>query len=76
MTQLPAGLLTIEQAAKWTGLTVSTMRRYRMNDFGPAGFKYAGRVVYRVADLEKWISDQREATIRGGRVTARCAAAS
>lgn len=69
MTDLPGNLLTIDQAAKWSGLTVPTLRRYRLHGIGPVSFKYAGRVVYDVADLERWLEDQRTATRRGGRVT-------
>lgn len=68
MTQPPSRLLTIEQAAAWTGLTVQTLYRYRQRDTGPASFTYAGRVVYDVGDLERWIEDQRTATRRGGRL--------
>ncbi|AWG51489.1 DNA-binding protein [Mycobacteroides abscessus] len=69
MTQPPNRLLTIEQAAEWTGLTVKTLYRYRQQDTGPESFMYAGRVVYELPALERWIEDQRAATKRGGRVT-------
>lgn len=67
MTQ-PPGLLTIEQAAEWTGLTVKTLYRYRQQDTGPESFSYAGRVVYDPAALAQWVEDQRAATRRGGRL--------
>lgn len=70
MTQPPSRLLTVEQAAEWTGLTVKTLYRYRQENTGPESFIYAGRVVYEPSSLERWIDDQRTATRRGGRITA------
>lgn len=68
MTTPPGNLLTIDQAAQWTGLTVKTLYRWRQQNTGPESFMYAGRVVYDPAALERWIDDQRAATRRGGRV--------
>lgn len=68
VTQPPNRLLTIEQAAKWTGLTVKTLYRYRQQNIGPESFMYAGRVVYDPLALERWLEDQRAATRRGGRL--------
>ena len=69
-------LLTLRPASEYTGLTVATLRRYRMDNVGPASFILNGKVVYRRADLDKWLADQRAATLRGGRATTHCAAAS
>lgn len=70
MTRPPDRLLTIEQAAEWTGLTVKTLYRYRQQNIGPESFTYAGRVVYEESALERWLAEQKAATLRGGRLAA------
>lgn len=65
----PENLLTIKQAADWTGLSVRTLYEYRRRDIGPESFTCAGRVVYELPALKRWVKDQRAATRRGGRLT-------
>ncbi|WP_394329104.1 helix-turn-helix transcriptional regulator [Mycobacteroides abscessus] len=59
-------IVGVELAAKMTGLPPATLRYYRHMGTGPASFKIGRRVVYRVAELERWLSEQEKATTRGG----------
>jgi transposase-like protein len=43
----PKGYVWLEDAAKRLGVEKSTLYKWRYQRRGPAGFKYAGRIVYR-----------------------------
>jgi hypothetical protein len=47
------------QAAAFLGLAPQTMRNLRCRCAGPPYFKLGRRIVYRVADLEKYLADRR-----------------
>ena len=51
------------EAAKLIGLSVKTLRRWRLEHVGPPYLKYGegkrGRVVYSEADLSKWLEAHR-----------------
>jgi predicted DNA-binding transcriptional regulator AlpA len=44
-------------AARFLGLGVQTLRNYRSHRKGPKYIKIGGRIVYRVADLEKFLDE-------------------
>jgi excisionase family DNA binding protein len=46
------------EAALLLGVSVSTMRRWRLLGTGPRAVKLGGNVRYRRADLEQWINAQ------------------
>lgn len=47
--------LTACEAAKMLGLATSTLAKLRLNGNGPTYCKLGRRVVYRRADLERWL---------------------
>jgi len=58
--------LTIDEAANYLGLPVSTLRHYRTRGEGPRSFKLGYRLQYERADLDAWITERKAATGRGG----------
>jgi hypothetical protein len=48
-----AGVVTTKVAAKFVGLSESTLAKLRLNGNGPAYCKLGRRVVYRPIDLEQ-----------------------
>ena len=63
-------ILDSKQVSAMTGLPVGTLRYWRHANLGPASFSLGRRVVYRRAEVERWIAEQEAATIRGGVATA------
>lgn len=53
---LPDGRMTVEDAANYLGLSISTLARYRRVGGGPP-YIYRGRVFYYKADLDQWLQD-------------------
>ena len=53
---LLADLLTTDEAADLLELTAGTMKNYRVDNTGPPYVKIGGKVRYRRADLEAWIT--------------------
>lgn len=51
--------LGVEDAAKYTGLSVSTLNKLRVFGGGPVFLKLGRRVAYDVADLERWLETKR-----------------
>lgn len=43
-----------------------TLRWWRHIGAGPASFRLGRRVVYRKTDVDRWIQEQYETTVRGG----------
>lgn len=54
-------LLTITEAAELLRAPVATLRYWRHLGTGPTGFRLGRRVLYRRADLERWVSDRQAA---------------
>lgn len=52
-------LLTVEQAARVVGVSVSTLNKLRTNGGGPAFLKATRHVRYRLADLQEWLAAAR-----------------
>lgn len=59
-------MTTKQVCATWPFLNQNTMRYLRHKGEGPASFLVSGRVVYRKSEVERWLSEQEEATTRGG----------
>ncbi len=53
---LTTTVLTVTQAAKYLGLAVSTLNKWRCHGGGPAFIKMGRAVRYKQADLEVYIS--------------------
>ena len=49
--------LLAEEAAKYLRLSVTTMKRMRIDGTGPQYRKHMGHVVYHIDDLEQWSED-------------------
>ena len=58
ITNLPL-VLDAAQAASRLGLSVSTLAKLRLSGAGPAYSKLGRRVVYRLADLDAWVTENR-----------------
>ncbi|WP_069883462.1 helix-turn-helix transcriptional regulator [Streptomyces luteocolor] len=54
----PAGCLWIEDAAPHIGVTLATLRKWRVQDKGPKGFPIGRYVAYRIADLDGYLDAQ------------------
>jgi predicted DNA-binding transcriptional regulator AlpA len=53
-----AKVLQARDAARFVGLSESTLAKLRLNGNGPVYCKLGRRVVYRVADLEQWLQSR------------------
>jgi predicted DNA-binding transcriptional regulator AlpA len=51
--------LKTRSAAEYCGSTASTFQKLRLTGAGPRYFKIGRRVVYDVADLERWLAEHR-----------------
>jgi predicted DNA-binding transcriptional regulator AlpA len=51
-------VVTTKVAARFVGLSESTLAKLRLNGNGPIYCKLGRRVVYRVADLEQWLQSR------------------
>lgn len=64
-------LLGVAAVAKLTGVSPGTLRYWRSIGAGPASYKLGGRrVVYERAELDRWLAEQKAATLRGGQSAA------
>lgn len=59
-------LLSIEEAADLTGLSIATHRWYRASGTGPKSWKCGRRVKFWRSDVLAWMAAQEAATARGG----------
>lgn len=57
----PPGCLWLSDAADYIGYEVSTLRKWRLKRIGPASFRAGGKVTYRLAVLDAWLSEQEAA---------------
>jgi predicted DNA-binding transcriptional regulator AlpA len=57
MPEMPK-VLPAKAAARLVGLSESTLAKLRLNGNGPMYCKLGRRVVYRPADLERWLSSR------------------
>jgi excisionase family DNA binding protein len=59
-TPQPERLLSIDDVAEIIGLAPGTLRNWRVAGRGPRGARIGGRVRYRRADVDAWITQQTE----------------
>ena len=57
MADIPK-VVTAKVAARFVGLSESTLAKLRLNGNGPIYCKLGRRVVYRPADLEQWLQSR------------------
>lgn len=55
----PKRLLNTSEAAAYTGIPASTLRKYRYENRGPVYTKPAGRALYDVQDLDAFLESGR-----------------
>lgn len=65
-TQFEDVMTTKQVCDRWPFLNQNTLRYLRMKAKGPASFVVNGRVLYRRAEVERWLAEQEQATTRGG----------
>lgn len=58
-------LLTQNKLHEEFGFALGSLRAWRHMGKGPKSFLLGGRVTYRRSDVEAWIKDQYEATVKG-----------
>lgn len=58
--------LTTAEAAAYIAKPIPTLRWWRHKDIGPKSYLIGSTVVYDRADLDAWIAEQKQATVRGG----------
>ncbi|CKH13003.1 helix-turn-helix domain-containing protein [Mycolicibacterium smegmatis] len=59
--------LTTMEVSELLGVPEPTLRWWRYEGRGPRCYRLGGRkVVYDRADLERWVEEQKAATVRGG----------
>jgi predicted DNA-binding transcriptional regulator AlpA len=51
-------VITVQVAARYVGLSESTLAKLRLNGNGPTYCKLGRRVVYRPADLDQWLQSR------------------
>jgi len=58
-SELPGRKLSVEEFARWSGLSVSTANKMRFNGTGPRYLKLGRRVLYDLHDLETWVAERK-----------------
>jgi excisionase family DNA binding protein len=56
---LPHRLMSVQEAANFLGLSVSTLNKMRLSGNGPPYMKLGRRVLYDPRDLEAWSAERR-----------------
>ncbi|HXH89810.1 MAG TPA: helix-turn-helix domain-containing protein [Gaiellaceae bacterium] len=51
-------LLTVRQLADYLSIPVSTIYLWRSKRQGPTGFRVGKRLVFRAADVARWLEEQ------------------
>lgn len=59
-------LMTTKDVETEFGIPAGTLRYFRSSGVGPQSFRLAGRVRYRRSQVLAWITEQEQATRRGG----------
>jgi hypothetical protein len=59
----PEGCLWIEDAAIRIGVTLATLRKWRVKGKGPKGFPIGRFIAYRIADLDAYLEGQYQAAM-------------
>lgn len=51
--------LSVPEAARYLGLSVSTLNKMRLNGTGPCFLKLGRRVLHDIRDLESWVRERK-----------------
>jgi predicted DNA-binding transcriptional regulator AlpA len=58
-SDLPGRKLSVQEAARFLGLTVSTLNKMRLTGTGPPYLKPCRRVLYDLRHLEEWLAQRK-----------------
>lgn len=58
--------LGMRATSAYTGVLEGTLRYWRSIGVGPASYKLGRKVFYDRAELDRWMAEQKAATLRGG----------
>ena len=58
--------LPVKEAARYTGLSVSTLNKLRVFGGGPVFLKLGRRVAYDATDLDAWLASRRRRSTSDG----------
>jgi excisionase family DNA binding protein len=58
-SDLPGRKLSVQEAARFLGLSVSTLNKLRLTGTGPKYMKLGRRVLYDLHDLETWVAERK-----------------
>jgi excisionase family DNA binding protein len=59
LRDFPDRLLSVQEAARFLGLSVSTLNKLRLTGGGPRFAKLGRRCLYDITDLKKWASERK-----------------
>ncbi len=57
-SDLPTRKLSVQEAARFLGLSVSTLNKMRLNGTGSRYLKLGRRVLYDIRDLQEWAAER------------------
>jgi hypothetical protein len=57
--RMASDLLTVEAAAEYLGLGITTLNKWRVSGAGPVFVKMGSRIAYTRSDLERFIAQNR-----------------
>ena len=55
-------LLSPHEVAAFLGVPLQTIYRWRYRHEGPCGYRVGRHVRYRIADVERWLEERRDAS--------------
>jgi predicted site-specific integrase-resolvase len=58
-------MLTAQEAADYIGVSINGIYQWRWLGVGPVSHKRNGRIVFRRADIDRWLDNERLRTLRG-----------
>lgn len=58
ITVTPDGRVTFDDAARFLGFSPKTLQQWRAKCYGPASYKIAGKLFYKLVELEKFVAQE------------------
>lgn len=60
--EIASPLLSPHEVAAFLGVPLQTIYRWRYRHEGPLGYRVGRHVRYRIADIERWLEERRDAS--------------